>query len=132
MKYMMMGAQLTKAEGAVLSGRTCSATEGCLLALAARAEDRGADPNMGRAKADRLLEIGAHAHAEDCHPGAPGDLAQECKMQRRLLVGGRDAHQAFDRQAQTIATFDDEVIGFGWENTCFLRLLAGVDLDQAG
>ena len=28
------------------------------------AEDRGADPHMGRAEADRGLEIGAHAHAE--------------------------------------------------------------------
>ncbi len=32
--------------------------------MAASAEDRGADAHMGRAEADRLLEIGAHPHAE--------------------------------------------------------------------
>jgi hypothetical protein len=52
----------------------------------ARAEDGGADSHMSGAKANRLLEIGTHAHAEDSEPGAPGDFAQQRKMQRRLLV----------------------------------------------
>ena len=61
----MMGARRTK-------GRSCPEErarqkKGCLFALAARAEDRGADPNMGRAKANRLLEI----LSDD------GDLTQE-------------------------------------------------------
>ena len=34
---------------------------------------------------------------------APGDLAQQREMQRRLLVLGRDAHQPGDRQAEPVA-----------------------------
>ena len=63
-----------------------------LLTRAAGAEDRGADPHMGGAEADSLLEIGAHAHAEEAEPGASGDLAQQGEMRCGLLVEWRDAH----------------------------------------
>ncbi len=42
----------------------------------AGAENCGADPNVGCAKADRGFEIGAHPHAELVEPVAPGDFAQ--------------------------------------------------------
>src|ERR1700730_3876288 len=113
MKYMMMGAQRTKAERGGPVRENVLGKGRLLLALAARAEDRGADPNMGRAKAYRLLEIGAHAHAEECQPGAAGGLAQPRKMHRRLPGERRDAHQAVDRQVEPVAAFDDKVIGFG-------------------
>jgi hypothetical protein len=45
------------------------------LTRAAGTENSGADSHVGGPKADRLLEIGAHAHAEDAEPGAAGDLA---------------------------------------------------------
>ena len=63
-----------------------------LLTRAAGAEDRGTDPHMGGAEADSLLEIGAHAHAEEAEPGASGDLAQQGEMRCGLLVEWRDAH----------------------------------------
>ena len=65
------------------------------LATAARrgAEDRGADADVGRAEADRGLEIGAHPHAQHSETVALRDLAQQREMQGRLLVLGRDAHQ---------------------------------------
>jgi hypothetical protein len=63
---------------------------------------------MGGAKADRLLEIGAHPHAEEAEPGAPGDLAQQGEMQRRLLVERRDTHQALDRQAEPVDVHSKE------------------------
>src|SRR5437762_666471 len=100
----------------VLPRKTCSTKEGCLLALAARAEDRGADAHMGGAKADCLFEIGAHAHAEETEPGAPGDFAQQRKMQGRLLVERWDAHQALDRQVEPVAALDDEVVGRSRKN----------------
>src|SRR5438128_571747 len=78
---------------------------------AARAEDRGADPHMGRAKADRLFEIRAHPHTEEPEPVAPGDLTQQDEVPRRLLVYRRDAHQTLDRQAEAIAALDDEPVG---------------------
>ena len=53
---------------------------------AAGAEDRGADADMGRAEADRGLEIGAHPHAQRGETVALRDLAQQREMQRRLLV----------------------------------------------
>jgi hypothetical protein len=87
---------------------------------------------MGRAKANRLLEIGTHTHAEDAEPGASGDLAQQCEMWRGLLVERRNAHQAFDRQAEPIAALYDERVRLGGHDSGFLRFLAGVDLDQAG
>ena len=67
------------------------------------AEDRGADADMGRAEADRGLEIGAHPHAQPGEPVAPRDLAQQREMQRRLLVLRRHAHQPDDRQPEPVA-----------------------------
>src|SRR5207237_10025735 len=46
------------------------------MSRAAGAEDCGADTDMGGAEADRLLEIGAHPHAEHLEVVAPGDFAQ--------------------------------------------------------
>jgi len=77
-------------------------------------------------------KIGAHAHAEEAEPGAPGDLAQQREMQCRLLVERRKAHQARARQAEPVAALDDEVIGRGAKNPRLLRLFAGIDLDQVG
>ena len=45
---------------------------------------------------------------------------------------GRDAHQPDDRQAEPVAAVDDEGVGRGRQDAGLLRLLAGVDLDQAG
>ena len=63
---------------------------------------------MGGAEADRRLEIGAHPHAEEAEAVAPGDLAQQREMRRRLLVNRRHAHQPDDRQAESVAAFDDK------------------------
>src|SRR6266576_3534362 len=112
-----MLSEVVRRRPSVLSRKTCSTKEGCLLALATRAEDRGADAHMGGAKADCLLEIGAHAHAEDTEPGAPSDFAQQREMQRRLLVERWDAHQALDRQVEPVAAFDDEVVGRNRKNS---------------
>src|SRR4029077_1802758 len=103
----------------------------CLSDELPRAEDRGADPDMRRAEADRGLEIGAHPHAELVEAVAPGDLAQQREMQGRLLVLGRDAHQPDDRQADPVAAIGDERIGVGRQDAGFLRFLAGIDLDVA-
>jgi hypothetical protein len=53
-------------------------------------------------------------------------------MQCRLLVERRNAHQAFDRQPESVAALDNEFIGHGRKNPRFLGLLTGIDLDQAG
>ena len=55
---------------------------------AARTKDCGADPHMGRAKADRLLEIGAHSHAENAKFVAPGDFAQKRRALSRIVRPG--------------------------------------------
>ena len=59
-----------------------------------RAEQRGADPDMGGAQADGRLVVGAHAHADPGEAVARRHLGQQGEMQRRLLVDRRDAHQA--------------------------------------
>src|SRR5229473_8127748 len=98
----------------------------------AGAEDRGADPDMGRAETDRRLEIGAHPHAELVEPVAPRNLAQQREVERRFLVLRRDAHQPDDRQVQPVAALADESVGGSWQYPRLLRLLAGIDLDERG
>ena len=87
---------------------------------------------MGRAELDRDLEIGAHAHAQLSEAVARGDPGEQREVQGRLLVLGRDRHQAHDRQAEIVAAGGDEGVGIGRPDACLLRLLAGVDLDEAG
>ncbi len=54
---------------------------------------------MGRAEADRNLEIRRHAHREAREFVALRDLGEQGEVQRRFLLDGRDAHQPLDRQA---------------------------------
>ena len=75
------------------------------------AENRRADAHMRRAEADRGLEIGAHPHAEFVEAVAPGDLAQQREMQRRLLVLGGHAHQPDNRQLKAALAVADEIVG---------------------
>src|SRR3974390_60935 len=102
------------------------------LNRAAGTEDRGPDPDVCRAEADRLLVVGTHPHAEHLELVAPGDFAQQREVQRGLLVDWRNAHQADHWQAETIAAFADEPGALGRQDAGLLRFLAGVDLDQAG
>src|ERR1700730_2925299 len=68
--------------GSLAQARSAQAASGArrvapaLQRYAAGAEDGGADPDMGRAEADSLLEIGAHTHAEEPQVVAPGNFAQ--------------------------------------------------------
>src|SRR5256885_14123535 len=66
----------------------------------AGAEDRRADPDIGRAKADRGLEIGAHPPAELVEPVALCGLAQQRGMPCRLLVLGPHAPEPRDPKAE--------------------------------
>ncbi len=63
--------------------------------------------------------------------GAPGNLAQQREIGRRLAVERRDAHQPLDRQAEPVAAGGDESVGVCRQNARFLRLLGNVDLDEA-
>src|SRR5690625_968781 len=53
-------------------------------------------------------------------------------MARGVLVEGRDAHEAGKGQAELVATARDEGIGIAGQAAGFLRLLAGIDLDETG
>src|SRR6185437_12096165 len=101
-------------------------TDDCSTPLA---EDRGADPDMARAEADRGLVVRAHAHAELAKPMAAGDLAQQREMQRRLLRRRRNAHQPVDGESEAAASLD-EAVGLGGRDPGLLRLGAGIHLDQ--
>ena len=61
-----------------------------------------------------------------------GHLGQQREMQRRLLVDRRDAHQPDHRQLVHVAAGGDEGVEIGRQDARLLRLLAGVDLDEAG
>src|SRR5205823_9008883 len=102
------------------------------MSRAAGTEDCGADPDMGGAEADRFLEIGAHAHAEDLQVVAPGDFAQQREMRSRFLVERRHAHQADDRKIEPLPAFADKPVRIGRHYAGLLRFLSGVYLDEAG
>jgi hypothetical protein len=98
---------------------------------AAGAEDGGADPDVRGAKADRLFEIGAHAHAEDPKIIVPGNLPQQGEMRGRLLIERRHAHQTDDRQTEPLPAIDDELIGIGGHDARLLGFFPGIYLDEA-
>src|SRR5262245_15111674 len=56
------------------------------------AENRRAHAHMRGAETDGGFVVAAHAHAENGEAVAAGDLAQQRKMQRRLLLQRRNAH----------------------------------------
>ena len=58
--------------------------------------------------------------------------AQQREIGRGLLVDRRDAHQPDDRQPELVPALGDEPVRLGRHDPGLLRLLADVDLDQAG
>ena len=62
----------------------------------ALAEDRGADPDMGRAEPNRGLVVRRHTHAELVETVSPGDFGEQRERKRRFFVDRRDAHQPDD------------------------------------
>ena len=56
---------------------------------------------MGGPMPDCRFKVSAHAHAEVLEIIAPGNLAQELKMLFRILIDGRNAHEA--RDAKSVA-----------------------------
>src|SRR5580692_980694 len=93
-------------------------------------EYRGPDTDMRGTELDRGREIGAHAHRQMLQAVARGDLRGQYEMWRRRLVHRRDAHQACDGEAITLAAACDEAIRLAGRDTRLLRLLAGVDLHE--
>src|SRR3982750_1478368 len=94
---------------------------------AARAEQGRADADMGRADRHRDLVIAGHAHAEAGDVMAPREFGKQGEIGRRLRVGGRNAHQARDRQAGA-----SRMVEQAWEvgdgTAALLRLVADIDL----
>ena len=86
---------------------------------------------MGGAELHGDLVVGAHAHAELGKAVARRDFCQQREVQRRLLVFRRDRHQPDDIEPERLA-FGDERIGPLRRHARLARLLAGVDLDEAG
>ena len=74
-----------------------------------RPEDRRADADMGGAAGDRGLEVVAHAHRQAGEAVAAGEVAQQLEMGDRVGVGGRDRHQAEDRQVVAAAGGEEAV-----------------------
>ena len=101
-----------------------------LGSLPACAENRGSDPHMRGAKLGGNSIIGAHAHAQPGQRVARGDLGQQRKMRRRVVFGGRDAHQPINLQAMSVAAFFDKPVRIMGRNSSLLGLFAGVDLNQ--
>ena len=85
---------------------------------------------MGRAEADRGLEIGAHSHAEERKAALGGELLQQREMQRRLFVHRRNAHQPDDGKLQSVTAMRDEARDILRRDARLLRLLAGVHFDE--
>src|SRR5580704_4981234 len=102
-----------------------SGREDGAAARLAGAEERGADAHRGRAEPDRGLEVGAHAHREAGKAVAGGDLGGEREVGAWRLVVRRNAHQAFERQAEFVPASADEGVGALWNHARLLRLLAG-------
>src|SRR6185312_10911187 len=112
------------------AGRSGALRPGSGLPHRPRAENRGADAHVGGAEGDGDLEVGAHAHRQQREPVAPGDLRGQREMRRRCVVERRNAHQAGDREAVTLAAGGDEAVGLLRLNAGFLGLGAGIDLDE--
>ena len=93
-------------------------------------QNRRADTYVRRAEAHRHLEVAAHAHAQFIEAVAAGDLAKQREVQRRLLVDRRNAHQAAHRQRQLLSAGPHQAIGLFRHDAGFLRLFAGVHLDE--
>jgi hypothetical protein len=85
---------------------------------------------MRRAEGDRRLEILRHAHGQRGQAALARDLGKQGEMRPGIFVRRRQAHEAGDGKAVPLATGRDEARGVGRRNARFLRLLAGVDLDE--
>ena len=85
---------------------------------------------MGRAIGDRNLEVGRHAHAQRLKTIARRDLGELAEVRSGVLIMRRNAHEAIDREAKLVSGKRYEGVGISWQHAGFLRLLAGIDLDE--
>src|SRR3954469_1712821 len=85
---------------------------------------------MRGAERDGRGEVRAHSHRQESEAIASRDLDREGEMRRGWFTGRRDAHQAGERQAMTLATGLEELIRRLRLDAGLLRLAAGVHLDQ--
>src|SRR6185437_9024640 len=86
------------------------------------AEQRRSDAHAGGAEADGGLEVGAHAHRELRKAVARREPGGQREVRAGRLAGGRNAHQALQRQAELAAAAGDEGVGVAGRDTRFLRL----------
>ena len=87
---------------------------------------------MSGAVADGSLEVTAHPHAEARKAVPPRDLPQQREMEPWFFLDRRYAHEARHGQAELAAAERDEGIRLARGNAGLLRLLARIDLDEAG
>src|SRR6185312_4130033 len=93
------------------------------------AENRGADPHMGRTEPYRQFEISAHPHAETGKAVFVRQLLQQREMGRTIFVRRRYAHQSLHRQLENVAGMMNECARPGRRHARLL-LLAGIDLHE--
>lgn len=98
--------------------------------LIAPAENRSADPHMGRTMGDGNLEIAGHAHRQHPQP-MPGSAGREPgEMRRRIAIGRRNAHQPDKPAVEPGLTGGNEGIGVSGRDAGLLRFIPDIDLDQ--
>lgn len=85
---------------------------------------------MRGAEADGRFVVAAHPHAEFFEPCIARELEQEREVECGFFIGGRDAHQARNRQRVVHAARVDEGERFARGDAGLLRFFAGVDLDE--
>src|SRR5215470_19673446 len=98
--------------------------------LGTRAKDVRADAHVRGAKLDGRLEVGAHAHAEPSKAELACKFGKKRKMDAGGLLEGWDAHQSGDVELELFPTQPQQLAALGRQHACFLRLLAGIDLDE--
>ena len=85
---------------------------------------------MGGPLDDGRLEIAGHAHGEVVDAGFFGKRGKHPEMNGRVLFGGRNAHQAIDRQAGILPEAIDERHCIFWQYPCLLGFSPCIDLDE--
>jgi hypothetical protein len=79
---------------------------------------------------DSSFEVAAHSHGKRWQPKLPGLLPQGPKVRRWIVLGRRDAHQSFDRQAVHVFAPPDKTRRLGWRDPRLLRLRPRIDLHE--
>ena len=95
-------------------------------------EQRTADPHMRGPEARGELIISAHSHRDERQVARPRETGKQREMRASRLVRWRDAHQSADIEPALARGNVEQRVKLVHRHTGLLRLVSGIDLNEAG